>query len=114
MTRCPSPPAAAFLRQRPGHTHDHFAFAEAPEIHTHADDVVESRIGALIKQQRGERAERIDEQSSLDAPVHGRQQRHEFGRVWSHDGRGYGGGVAVMFLVAVAVGCDSVRVGVAS
>ena len=63
----PSPPG-----QRPRHAHDHLAFAETPEIHAHADDVVQPRVRALVQQQRCQAAQRVDEQSGFDAAVHGR------------------------------------------
>ncbi len=43
-----SPSASNPSRQRPRHAHYDFAFAETPEIHAHADDVVETRVRALV------------------------------------------------------------------
>lgn len=67
----PRHPAQPPSRQRPRHPHDDFPLAEAPKVHAHADDVVETRVGALIKEQGGEGAEGVDEEAGFDAAVHG-------------------------------------------
>ena len=41
----PTPPPPG---QRPRHAHDDLALAESPEVDAHADDVVETRVGALV------------------------------------------------------------------
>lgn len=82
-------------RQRPRHAHDDLAFAEAPKVHAHADDVIEPRVRALVQQQRGQAAQRVDEQPGFDAPVHRRQGRRGSAR------RSRRGGVGVCVLVSV-------------
>lgn len=67
-------------RQRPRHAHHHLALAKGPEVHAHADDVVEARVRALVQQQRRQAAQGVDEQSGFDAPVHRRQGRRGPGR----------------------------------
>lgn len=67
----PTPPPSLRPRQRPRHPHHDLAFAEPPEVYPHADDVVESRVRALVEEQRGEGAEGVDEEAGFDAAVHG-------------------------------------------
>ena len=87
--------------QRPRHAHDHFPLAEAPEINPHADYVVDPRVGGLVQQERGEGAERVDEEAGFDAAVHGCQALcYDAGRSW----RGGGGGGVCVF-VFVVLGC---------
>ena len=81
-------------RQRPWHAHDHLPLAEAPEVNAHADDVVQSRVRGLVQEERGEGAERVDEESGFDAAVHGRQPFCEAAR------RSWRGAVGVGVLVA--------------
>ena len=57
--------------QRPRHAHDDLPLAEAPEVDGHADEVVQARVGGLVEQQRGEGAERVDEEAGFDAGVRG-------------------------------------------
>ena len=77
-TRTSPQPTTTLLRQRPRYPHHHLPFAESPEINPHTDDVVQSRIRALIQQQREESVERVDEQAGFDAAVHGREEGGEF------------------------------------
>lgn len=86
-------------RQRPRHTHHDLALGETPEINAHADDVVEPRVGALVQQQRGQAAQRVDEQSGFDTPVHRRQCR----RCPVRRSRGRAVGVCVFVSVLVCV-----------
>lgn len=50
----------------------HLAFAVGPEIDGHADEVVDARVGALVHEQGGEAAERVDDEADLDAAVEAR------------------------------------------
>lgn len=84
-------------RQRPGHTHHHFPFAETPEVNAHAYYIIKSRIRALIQQQRCQTAQRVDEKAGFYAAMHRRQRCRRFARR-SRRG-GVGAGVFVVLVI---------------
>lgn len=47
----------------------YLAFAVGPEVHHHADDVVEASVCALVDQKSDERAERVDDEAGFDGAV---------------------------------------------
>ena len=47
----------------------YLALAVSPKVGDHADDVVESRVCALVDEKRTQRTQRVDDQTSLDGPV---------------------------------------------
>lgn len=49
----------------------YLALTKSPEIHAHPDQVVNAWVRALIQQQRGQTADRVDNQTGLDAAMHG-------------------------------------------
>lgn len=96
-------------RQRPRHPHHHLALAETPEINRHAYYIIDPRVRALIQQQGRQAAQRVDEQSGFDTPMHRRERRRCPVR------RSRRGGVGVCVFVAgplrrVAVGGGGVVV----
>lgn len=49
----------------------YLALAKSPEIHAHANEVINARVRALIEQQRGQTADWINDETGLDAAMHG-------------------------------------------
>ncbi|MCJ1471027.1 hypothetical protein MMC07_009675 [Pseudocyphellaria aurata] len=49
----------------------HLALAKGPEIYAHANEVINARICALVEQQRGQTADWVDDETGLDATMHG-------------------------------------------
>ena len=65
----------------------HLAFTVRPKVRAHADDVVQAAVGALVDEQRTQRAQRVHDQPGLDAAVQPRpgQQRERPFHCQSHD-----------------------------
>jgi hypothetical protein len=64
-----SPCGRATLRQSPWLRANDFSLTVRPEVRNHADDVVETRVGALVEEQCAERAKRVDDQARLNRAV---------------------------------------------
>ena len=51
------------------------ALTKSPEIHSHADEIINARVRALVQQQRGETADGVDDKTRLDAAMHGSSRK---------------------------------------
>lgn len=60
----------------------YLALAKGPEIHAHADQVINARVRALIQQQRRQTADWVDDKTGLDATMHGSARKQPRDRIF--------------------------------